>query len=71
MSGHRVIPGTLLLTVLLAASLVGLAGCKMPPALTKTELDAGVMPKEHPAATPEQRAAGCRHCHREQPEIRK
>jgi len=68
----RPVSRKLLALALVAAACTGvLAGCSQAPAISKVELDAAKLPKKHPALKPEQVAAGCRSCHREQPAIKK
>jgi len=54
-----------LLGCLLASSLLPLAGCSLPPALSKAELDSGKLSDKHPPISAEKVKAGCRSCHRE------
>jgi hypothetical protein len=54
-----------LLGCLLASSLLPLAGCSLPPALSKAELDSGKLSDKHPKLSAEKVKAGCRSCHRE------
>jgi hypothetical protein len=56
----------LLGALLATALLLGVAGCSMPPALSKTELDSNKMPTKHPPVSAAKEKAGCRSCHREQ-----
>ena len=53
--------------LLAAVSLLGVAGCSFPPALSKAELDAIKLPDKHPPVSAQKEKAGCRSCHREQP----
>jgi hypothetical protein len=59
-----------LLGVLGCGLALALTGCGRPPALTKAELDAGVMSPKHPKIDA-QLASNCRACHKEQPAIKK
>ena len=47
--------------------LLGMAGCSLPPALSKSELDVTKLPEKHPPVSAQKEKAGCRSCHREQP----
>jgi len=55
---------------LAAASLLAVAGCSLPPALSKTELDAAKLSEKHPKLSAKKEKAGCRSCHREQPPVK-
>ena len=62
---------SLLACALLAAvSLITVTGCKMPPALSKAELEAAQLPEKHPTVSAEKTKAGCGSCHREAPAIK-
>ncbi len=52
-------------------SVLALAGCSMPPALSKAELDSGKLSDKHPKLSAKKVEAGCRSCHREQAEAPK
>ena len=58
--------GLVLATLFASVALLGTAGCSLPPALSKTELDSGTLPEKHPKVSAEKTKAGCRSCHREQ-----
>lgn len=57
-------------TLLASASLLTVTGCKMPPALSKAELEAAILPEKHPTVSAEKTKAGCGSCHREAPAVK-
>ena len=56
--------------LLASAALLTATGCKMPPALSKAELEAAKLPEKHPTVSAEKTKAGCGSCHREAPAIK-
>jgi hypothetical protein len=72
MKAHRFASRLSLLAcaLLASASLLTVAGCRMPPALSKAELEAAKLPEKHPTVSAEKTKAGCGSCHREAPAIK-
>ena len=58
------------LVAMLLGVVLGMAGCGMPPALTKAQLDSKKVSSNHPKMTEKQKE-NCRSCHREAPAIKK
>lgn len=56
--------------IVAGVTILALAGCSLPPALSKSELDSGKLSDKHPKITAEQQKAGCRSCHREQEPVK-
>jgi hypothetical protein len=56
--------------LLVAVSLLTVTGCRMPPALSKAEIEAAKLPEKHPTVSAERLKAGCGSCHREAPAVK-
>jgi hypothetical protein len=70
MHARRYLARRLVAGILAGVTLLALAGCSFPPALTKAELDSGKLSDKHPKLSAEKQKAGCRSCHREQAEAK-